>query len=1303
MKKVLAIVLTLCMLLSVMPMAFVISAESTSSTVVFDKGDIENGALEFWCDTADGKAITSQSSTIKKNGNYSNKLTFDLDATKHISFLMMSVDNYDKLPINEYVYITFWAKADDEVGFKGSVLANETAQSSDGNTWSRIDNGAGQFGIGSGLGSDGWVDVSNIWTKYYIPVASKTLAGNTQLKSQICIAGQGTIYLDDINIEAQDPSLIDYGNFESGDPFIGYGGNATIIRTNEESKTGRYSAKYIATEGQDREVFLIAENKYNDIPVGKHLALTFWAKAGENGFTGMFGTANFAQGIRNSWWGDRYKLDGNMWLYAFGGDNGTDINPAKYESLPTEWTKYSMYLPTTLIESQDYSAVFAQIKIQGTGTFYIDDINIEVQDFPLIDNGNFEIGDPFIGYGGNASLYRTNEESKNGRYSAKYVATEGQDREVFVVAENKYNDIPVGKHLALTFWAKAGENGFTGMFGTSNLAQGIRNSWWGDRYRLDDPYGCWLYAFGGVDKTGPNTADYATLSTEWTKYYLIMPIALIESEDYSCVFAQIKIQGTGTFYIDDIDIEVVDDILNNGTVDNGGAELGKYSYEYPENVTVEQVTNEKLNGKYSTKFTSTGSALAKLDMRIDSTGDHYAKIPLNEQIYITFWAKADEEIGFSGFIGSGNIYQLPSVDDSGKRDGYAMTTAFGSADMKESGFVAISKEWTKYFIKVNNFFTEGFESAYAYLKLNGYGALYIDDIAFETVNEELLDNTGYGSNISLGSVNLSVKTENFGNVYTSDLFATNSFSQNIKVSNKTADETIGNLKVEVKDASGKTVCTKNFGIDVNAREYDIFTLTVPDLTEYGKYTINYTYTDAKGSYTAQTEFSNVKKSQNNSGIYNICLDLGSETDAKYDSIFEALSNSGVEYFRIDIRWENVEKSAGTYNFPEYYARMFASAQKYNMKPMVVVTYKNALYGDVNSDNFFANADAVNAFANYAAKIVETYADYIDAIEIYNEPNYLNVPAEHYANMLKASYTAIKNVKDSVKVIGGVTSKADDDYIGDIIDNGAGDYMDVVSVHPYVYNNLLDSNPEKIITEIAKVQNVLATKNCNKPIWATELNWPTNNSFYGCTEAEQAEYLTRAMILLQGEKSVEKVFVYTAFDNETGSSDTEKVFGIFKSEDYTTANAAKLSYVALSQFASATYTKNAEAVSLGNNVKAYKFANDKNAVTAVWSTSGNTTLNWNTNDSVKVYDMYGNLMFVSSNNSVAQITVGSAPVYVVNYINGDVNEDNAVNLRDLVRIKKNISNYISVDTMDISKDYTINSMDLVALRNILLNK
>lgn len=1135
MKKVLAIVLTICMLFSVMPMALSVSAENTVSNLVFDLGDMENdipGVLE---NSTGGMATITRSDEAKKNGNFSNKMYFPDDANGNIVLWVESNTNYDLLPLDEYVYVTFWAKADDVTGFRGAVLVNDTAQydSEKGNK-ERIDGWSGQFGIGSGLGSDGWAEISKVWTKYYVPVSGKTLKDT---------------------------------------------------------------------------------------------------------------------------------------------------------------------------ENVDYEILVSQIYFTGKGTIYIDDINVESQNSSFIDNGNFETGDAveIIPWETTASLTRTAEESKTGRYSTKFVGTNNQTADGIVKSTVKYSDIPRGKQVMLTFWAKAGENGFTGMFGTSNFRQGTAGQWWNDSisYRLDNS--SWWYAFGGTNGSGPDASNYETLSSEWTKYYLILPNVLTDSESYPCLFSEFKIIGTGTLYIDDIDIELVDDVFDNGTVDNGGSEKDVYSLAGNSNTSVE-ISNEKHSGKYSTKFSSNGTDLSQVDILVRSTGDHYAKIPLNTQIYLTFWAKADDETGFSGVIGSGNIYQEPSVENSGKRDGYMMTTAFGSSDMQETGFAEISKEWTKYFIKVNNFFTDGFESAYSYVNVKGYGTIYIDDFAFEVVDESLLDNTGYGSNISLGNVNLSVKSENFGNVFTSDLFAQNSFSQSIKVSNTIANEVIGNLKIDVKNANGEIVYTKIFSVDIAAREYDVFTLTIPGLTEYGKYTVEYTYTDAKGKHTAHTEFSNAKKNENNSGIYNICLDLGSETNAKYDSVFEALSNSGAEYFRIDMNWENIETAVGIYNFPEYYARMFASAQKYGMKPLVIVAYKNALYGNVDSTSFFSDANAVAAYAAYAAKIVETYADYIDAIEIYNEPNYLDISAKDYASILKASYTAIKNVKSSVKVIGGVTSKVDDDYIGDIIDNGAGNYMDVVSVHPYVYNNILGAKPEKIVTEIAKVSNVLSQKNCNKPIWATELNWPTNDSSYGYTESEQAEYLTRAMLLLQGEKSVEKVFVYNAFDNETGSNDTEKVFGIFKSANYTIANAAKLSYVALTQFANATYGMNADgAVNLGNNVKAYSYSNGKNSITAVWSTGSTTNVNWNVSDSVKIYDMYGNLMFVSSNNGVAQIAVGSAPIYVVNYINGDVNEDNVADVRDLVRIKKNMSNYISLDTMDISKDYAINSMDLVALRNILLSK
>ena len=176
MKKVLAIILTLCMLISVIPMALTVSAEAAVSNLVFDLGDMENDIPGILENSTGGKATSIRSSEAKKNGNFSNKMTFPEDANGNIVLWVESNANYDNLPLDEYVYVTFWAKADDETGFRGAVLVNDTAQyDSNKQNKERIDGWSGQFGIGSGLAEDGWADVSKVWTKYYVPVSSKTL------------------------------------------------------------------------------------------------------------------------------------------------------------------------------------------------------------------------------------------------------------------------------------------------------------------------------------------------------------------------------------------------------------------------------------------------------------------------------------------------------------------------------------------------------------------------------------------------------------------------------------------------------------------------------------------------------------------------------------------------------------------------------------------------------------------------------------------------------------------------------------------------------------------------------------------------------------------------------------------------------------------------------------------------------------------------------------------------------------------------------------------------------------------------
>ena len=182
-----------------------------------------------------------------------------------------------------------------------------------------------------------------------------------------------------------------------------------------------------------------------------------------------------------------------------------------------------------------------------------------------------------------------------------------------------------------------------------------------------------------------------------------------------------------------------------GVVDNGGSEEMAYPFvDGGHTATNTQNSQEVHSGKYSTKIVTSSNGM-NASFRIDST-TNYNKIPLNKEVYITFWAKADETAGFKGAIFSGNVYQTVENGASNKLDNYTSTYAAGTGIVK-SKWEEFPKEWKQYFIKVLKPFEDGYTAFYSYINLYGKGTLYVDDfdiIELVAENDEstIIDNAG---------------------------------------------------------------------------------------------------------------------------------------------------------------------------------------------------------------------------------------------------------------------------------------------------------------------------------------------------------------------------------------------------------------------------------------------------------------------------------------------------------------------------------------------------------------------------------
>lgn len=331
---------------------------------------------------------------------------------------------------------------------------------------------------------------------------------------------------------------------------------------------------------------------------------------------------------------------------------------------------------------------------------------------------------------------------------------------------------------------------------------------------------------------------------------------------------------------------------------------------------------------------------------------------------------------------------------------------------------------------------------------------------------------------------------------------------------------------------------------------------------------------------------------------------------------EALKTAGSQWVRMDVGWHDFEPVQGVYsswaltNYELEFQRARAAGQKIVL--MVHTTPKWAS----GSDNMHAPPRDPQTYANFMRFLVQRYGAYIDAWEIWNEPNLARFwstgpdPAK-YTALLRAAYTAIKGVNPAETVVFGGLSTNDYNFVQSAYAAGAKGYFDVMATHPYSCAHA----PETVLryadgritkgtfSAYREVRAIMQAQGDAKPIWFTEFGWTSSTGTCGVSLATQADYLTRAYRFVEQDPYVQVATWYSFRNSFWGgdADDPDDQYGLLRTDF-----SAKPSFEAFRQYA-ATLVNAAPTVRLTSPVGGGTFttklsfaatASDDRAVTKV---------------------------------------------------------------------------------------------------------
>lgn len=224
--------------------------------------------------------------------------------------------------------------------------------------------------------------------------------------------------------------------------------------------------------------------------------------------------------------------------------------------------------------------------------------------------------------------------------------------------------------------------------------------------------------------------------------------------------------------------------------------------------------------------------------------------------------------------------------------------------------------------------------------------------------------------------------------------------------------------------------------------------------------------------------------------------------AKDIQFFELMRDAGVTQTGLGFNWDNIEKKRGEYNWgPWDYAVDMAARHGIGIEGVIVGCPEWALpqSGDLGWLPVALNMprdECMGDFEKFIRTLARRYAGKVERFTFWNEPNGYNMAPtvsekdpkykgkiEKYAKYLKIAYAALKegNPK-AVLACGGIDSSGKSGtWLTGLYENGGGEFMDAVAIHPY-------TNDPPYIDEayIRKTREIMEKySDADKPIWINE--------------------------------------------------------------------------------------------------------------------------------------------------------------------------------------------------------------------------
>jgi methionine-rich copper-binding protein CopC len=369
-----------------------------------------------------------------------------------------------------------------------------------------------------------------------------------------------------------------------------------------------------------------------------------------------------------------------------------------------------------------------------------------------------------------------------------------------------------------------------------------------------------------------------------------------------------------------------------------------------------------------------------------------------------------------------------------------------------------------------------------------------------------------------------------------------------------------------------------------------------------------------------------------------------------------LATGGISTARDEAFWASAETTPGVIQFPQKVLDYKAALDANHVDFLNILDYGNPLYYPNEAPS---TEPQRQAFARYAVAAVDQFGTAHTTYELWNEWNWRDLSgpaggtADNYVALLKTTSAAVRAKHPDVKLTGPSLAVISDwqAWFTRFADLGGLDYVDAVTIHPYV----LPNDPETSVAYINTIKAIMAAHGSSKPIYITEQGWATGTSSLAVSEPVQARDLVRGQLLSYA-AGVARYSSYNFMDSGTDPVNVEHRFGLVRNRlDTRGALVPKPAYVATAVLARAIDQLpliGETTFGAGGHDVAFN-AGGGASVHAVWSTTpGLVSAAAPAGSTVQVTNLYGATSTLTADaGGHVWVSTGLDPVYLRGAISG----------------------------------------------------